>query len=159
TEFANASASACRRDAKTIVITSTGEGQREMVVSYTIAAPIWKTSYRLVLDSTGTPFFQGWAIVDNVGDEDWLNVSLSLISGSPVSFIQQLQRPLYRYRPVIPIPEDLNLDPQVYEPGVGVGGNTGGGSANAGGGGPGGGGGGTEFNRVYASKDVTNGPV
>jgi phosphoheptose isomerase len=87
TDFANASASARRRDAKTIVITSDGIGQREMVVSYTIAAPIWKTTYRVVLDSTGKPFFQGWAIVDNVGDEDWLNVSLSLFSGTPISFI------------------------------------------------------------------------
>jgi hypothetical protein len=137
-EFANASASARRRDAKTIVITSTGQGQREMVVSYTIAAPIWKTTYRVVLDSTGKPFFQGWAIVDNVGDEDWQDVSLSLFSGTPISFIHQLQQPLYRYRPVIPIPDDLNLDPQAYEPGMG--GNTGGGDYREGGGGPGGGG-------------------
>jgi hypothetical protein len=41
-----------------------------MVVSYTIAAPIWKTTYRVVLDTEGKPFFQGWAIVDNVSDED-----------------------------------------------------------------------------------------
>lgn len=165
TEFANASASARRRDAKTIMIISTGEGQREMVVSYTVAAPIWKTSYRLVLDSSGTPFFQGWAIVDNVGDEDWQSVSLSLISGSPVSFIQPLQRPLYRYRPVIPIPEDLNLDPQVYEPtvgggsglGPGVGGNTGGGARREGGGGAGGGSGGTDYNKAYSV--AASGPV
>jgi len=163
TEFANASASARRRDAKTIVISSDGVGQREMVVSYTIAAPIWKTTYRVVLDSTGKPFFQGWAIVDNVGDEDWLDVSLSLFSGTPVSFIQPLQRPLYRYRPVIPIPEDLNLNPQVYEPGEGGGtggghgGNSGGGDRNEGGGGAGGGGG-MGYNRVYSGKEVT-GPV
>ena len=161
TEFANASASARRRDAKTIVISSDGVGQREMVVSYTIAAPIWKTTYRVVLDSTGKPFFQGWAIVDNVGDEDWLDVSLSLFSGTPVSFIQPLQRPLYRYRPVIPIPEDLNLDPQVYEPGEGGGiggghgGNSGGGDRNEGGGGPGGGGGGTNYSRVFSGKEVS----
>lgn len=114
-EFANATASTRRRDAKTITVTSTGSGQREMVVSYTIAAPIWKTTYRVVLDSEGKPFFQGWAIVDNVSDEDWDNVQLSLVSGSPVSFIQNLQKPLYRYRPIIPIPEDLNLDPQIYD--------------------------------------------
>lgn len=118
-DFAEASASARRRDAKTIVVTSDGEGQREMVVSYTIAAPIWKTTYRVVIDSTGKPFFQGWAIVDNVSDEDWTDVQLSLVSGTPVSFIQPLQQPLYRYRPVIPIPENLNLTPQVYEPGTG----------------------------------------
>ena len=68
-EFARATASTRRRDAKTIVVTSAGEGPRELAVSYTVAAPIWKTTYRVVLDDTGKPFFQGWAIVDNVGDE------------------------------------------------------------------------------------------
>lgn len=115
-EFANATASTRRRDAKTITITSNGTGQREMIVSYTIAAPIWKTTYRVVLDEAGKPFFQGWAIVDNVSDEDWENVQLSLVSGSPISFIQQLQKPFYRYRPVIPMPKDLQLNPQIYEP-------------------------------------------
>jgi hypothetical protein len=117
TQFANASASARRRDAKTITVTSDGEGQREMVVSYTIAAPIWKTTYRVVLDQPGKPFFQGWAVVDNVGEEDWQNVELSLVSGTPVSFIQHIQKPLYRYRPIVPIPQDLKLNPQIYESG------------------------------------------
>lgn len=116
-EFASASASARRRDAKTIVVTSDGAGSREMLVSYTIAAPIWKTTYRVVLDQAGKPFFQGWAIVDNVGEEDWTSVSLSLISGTPISFIQPIQQPFYRYRPIVPMPSDLRLEPQVYEPG------------------------------------------
>lgn len=115
-EFANAAASARRRDAKTISVTSQGSGQREMVVSYTISAPIWKTTYRVVLDNEGKPFFQGWAIVDNISEEDWQNVQLSLISGTPLTFIQPIQNPMYRYRPIVPIPQDLNLRPQVYEP-------------------------------------------
>ena len=131
-EFASATASARRRDAKTIVVTSDGTGAREMLVSYTIAAPIWKTTYRVVLDSSGKPFFQGWAIVDNVSEEDWKNISLSLVSGSPVSFIQQIQRPFYRYRPIVPMPEDLNLNPQLYEPAEGGGGPGGGGGGVAG---------------------------
>ncbi len=133
-EFANAAALTRRRDAKTITVTSDGSGQREMIVSYTISAPIWKTTYRVVLDTEGKPFFQGWAIVDNVSDEDWKNVNLSLVSGSPVSFIQNLQKPLYRYRPIIPIPEDLNLTPQIYDPenieGIGSGSGSGNGSGN-----------------------------
>jgi hypothetical protein len=114
-EFANATASARRRDAKTISVTSDGTGTREMVVSYTIAAPIWKTTYRVVLDEQGKPFFQGWAIVDNVSEEDWNDVKLSMISGTPISFIQPIQKPMYKYRPVIPVPQDLNLQPQVYD--------------------------------------------
>jgi hypothetical protein len=118
-EFASATASARRRDAKTITVTSDGARAREMVVSYTIAAPIWKTTYRVVLDEEGKPFFQGWAIVDNVSEEDWNGIQLSLISGTPISFIQPIQKPFYRYRPVVPIPEDLRLSPQIYEPDTG----------------------------------------
>lgn len=116
-EFASATASTRRRDAKTITVTSDGGANREMIVSYTVAAPIWKTTYRVVLDNAGRPFFQGWAIVDNVSDEDWINVQLSLVSGTPVSFVQPIQQPFYRYRPVVPIPNDLRLNPQTYEPG------------------------------------------
>jgi hypothetical protein len=148
TEFASATASARRRDAKTIVVTSDGASSREMLVSYTIAAPIWKTTYRVVLDSTGKPFFQGWAIVDNVSDEDWTSVELSLISGTPISFIQPIQQPFYRYRPVIPMPADLRLEPQVHDPSDGEGMNEGGVS--------GGGGAGTssEIVTVTASADA-----
>lgn len=116
-EFAHAAAAARRRDAKTIVVTSDGLGEREMVVSYTIAAPIWKTTYRVVLDDKGKPFFQGWAIVDNISEEDWNGIQLSLVSGTPVSFIQQIQNPVYRYRPIVPLQQDLNMRPQTYEPG------------------------------------------
>ena len=129
-EFANAAASARRLDAKTITVTSQGSGQREMVVSYTIAAPIWKTTYRVILDEAGQPFFQGWAIVDNVSEEDWRNVDMALVSGSPISFIQNLQKPFYRYRPIVPTPQDLQLEPQVYEPQGGVGMGSGSGSGN-----------------------------
>src|SRR5262249_53183635 len=131
TQFANASASARRRDAKTITVTSEGDGQRQMVISYTIAAPIWKTTYRVVMNSEDKPLFQGWAVVDNVSEEDWQDVSLSLVSGTPVSFIQPIQNPLYRYRPIIPIPQDLSLNPQVYEAGeiaAGTGAGIGGGA-------------------------------
>jgi hypothetical protein len=129
-EFAGATASTRRRDAKTITVASQGAGGRELIVSYTIAAPIWKTTYRVVLDERGKPFFQGWAIVDNVSEEDWAGVQLSLVSGSPVSFIQNLQKPLYRYRPIVPIPEDLNLRPQIYDPENGEGSGSGNGNGN-----------------------------
>jgi hypothetical protein len=143
TEFASAAASARRRDAKTIAVTSDGVGQREMVVSYTIAAPIWKTTYRVVMDASGQPFFQGWAIVDNVSEEDWEGVQLSLVSGTPVSFIQSIQKPFYRYRPIVPIPADLQLDPQVYDP-----------DSRDGGGGAGGGGGGSSPTVNVTSNEV-----
>ena len=153
-EFTKAVASARQRDAKTITVTSNGAGQRELLVSYTIAAPIWKTSYRVVLDNEGKPFFQGWAIVDNVSDEDWNNVQLSMISGSPVSFIQNLQRPLYRNRPIIPIPEDLNLRPQIYDPESGNGNGSGDGDGSGFGAGNGNGNGNDDGPAPIANKDM-----
>ena len=122
-------------------MTSEGSGPREMVISYTIAAPIWKTTYRLALDASGHPFFQGWALIDNISEEDWRGVNLALVSGSPVSFIQPLQQPLYRHRPVIPIPENLDLNPQRYETWIGAELAEGVGSGKGGGMGPGEGGG------------------
>jgi len=44
-------------------------------VGYVVENPIWKTSYRLVLDKNGKPFLQGWAVVDNPSDDDWNGVA------------------------------------------------------------------------------------
>jgi hypothetical protein len=79
-----------------------GSGARQATIGYVIAAPVWKVSYRLDL-SQDKPQMQGWAIVDNPSDQDWKNVSLSLVSGRPVSFIQDLYPPLYLDRPTLPL--------------------------------------------------------
>ena len=36
---------------------------------------------------------------ENTGDDDWTNVNMCLMSGRPVSFIQDLYEPLYVQRP------------------------------------------------------------
>jgi hypothetical protein len=79
-----------------------GSGDRQATIGYVIAAPVWKVSYRLDL-SAAKPRFQGWAIVDNPTGQDWKDVSLSLVTGRPVSFIQDLYDPLYLDRPTIPL--------------------------------------------------------
>jgi hypothetical protein len=77
--------------------------------------PVWKTTYRLVLSDASPPYLQGWAIVENPGDEDWQNVQLSLVSGRPLSFVMDLYEPLYIERPVV-LPElHAALRPPVYE--------------------------------------------
>src|SRR5471030_2079483 len=80
---------------KAVSLHFTGEGKRKVQVGYVIESPIWKTSYRLVLDKNGKPFLQGWAVVENPTDEDWTNVSMALISGRPISFKMDLYNPLY----------------------------------------------------------------
>ncbi|MCL2294253.1 MAG: DUF4139 domain-containing protein, partial [Spirochaetes bacterium] len=79
-----------------------GTGTRNVSLSYVIAAPVWKVSYRLDLGQR-PPMFQGWAIIDNTSDTDWKDVELSLISGRPVSFIQELYPPYYHSRPTLPL--------------------------------------------------------
>lgn len=83
-----------------------GKGKREVRVGYVTEAPLWKMSYRLLIggtnpDQPGKPYLQGWAMVENTSDDDWQNVRLSLVSGRPVSFIQDLYQPLYIPRPLV----------------------------------------------------------
>lgn len=98
-----------------------GSGARDVVVNYIHEMPVWKTSYRLVLPDMGKDDgqvnMQGWAIVENPTDEDWNGVSLSLVSGRPVSFQMDLYEPLYVSRPFIPVPMVPGVAPRVYAEG------------------------------------------
>lgn len=104
----------------TVDIRFSGEGRRTVGVIYTHAAPVWKTSYRLVLpeETAGAPTLHGWAIVENDSEHDWSDVSLSLASGQPVSFVMDLQTPIEAYRPVVEFPLQLALAPTKYEGGI-----------------------------------------
>ena len=103
------------QDARSMVISTNGTGERPLFVSYISEVPIWKTTYRLVLPSKSKPLLQGWAIVDNTIGEDWQNVELSLVAGAPQSFIQQISQPYYGRRPVVPMPSNVLLSPQTHQ--------------------------------------------
>ncbi len=109
-------ASSRDQDLRRMTISTTGAGERNFYVSYISEVPIWKTTYRLVLSSKAEkkPLLQGWAIVDNTIGEDWNDVELSLVAGAPHSFIQQLSQPYYGRRPVVPLPESVQLTPQTH---------------------------------------------
>ncbi len=95
-----------------------GVGKRNVRVGYVTEAPIWKISYRLVIGGQtpgSKPYLQGWALVENSTDEDWKGVSLSLVSGRPVSFIQDLYQPLYIPRPVVGPDIVASPTPQTHE--------------------------------------------
>ena len=102
---------------KAVSLTFTGEGKREVRVGYVVENPIWKTSYRLVLDKEGKPFLQGWAVVDNPTDDDWDKVGMALISGRPVSFQMDLYQPLYVPRPIVELELFQSLRPVAYDSG------------------------------------------
>jgi hypothetical protein len=109
-------ASSRDQDVRRMTISTTGNGERNLYVSYISEVPIWKTTYRIVLPSKAEkkPLLQGWAIVDNTVGEDWDSVELSLVAGAPHSFIQQLSEPFYGRRPVVPLPESVQLSPQTH---------------------------------------------
>jgi hypothetical protein len=109
-------ASSRDQDLRRMAISTTGAGERNLYVSYISEVPIWKTTYRIVLPSKPEkkPLLQGWAIVDNTIGEDWNEVELSLVAGAPHSFIQQLSQPYYGRRPVVPLPESVQLTPQTH---------------------------------------------
>jgi uncharacterized protein DUF4139 len=100
---------------KAVSINFVGEGKREVRVSYVVENPIWKTSYRLVLDKQERKsFLQGWAVVENPTDEDWKDVRMALVSGRPISFQMDLYQPLYVPRPVVEMELFASLRPVAY---------------------------------------------
>jgi hypothetical protein len=109
-------ASARDQDVRRMTISTTGNGDRNLFVSYISEVPIWKTTYRIVLPTKEgkKPLLQGWAIVDNTVGEDWNDVELSLVAGAPHSFVQQLSEPYYGRRPVVDLPESVQLSPQTH---------------------------------------------
>jgi hypothetical protein len=112
--------SGLRKDRKRLSIQALGSGGRKILLSYVIEAPVWKTSYRIVLpaDQKEKPLLQGWALVDNTTEDDWEQVSLSLVAGLPISFIHDLYTPRYRQRPVVRVEEEAAVAPPVVEAGM-----------------------------------------
>lgn len=106
--------SAKKKDLKKLTVFLKGEGERTINMSYIVAAPVWKTAYRLLL-SSDAPLIQGWAVVDNTQDEDWENVSLSLVAGLPVSFIHDLYSPRYQKRPEVKVKTEAAYAPPQSE--------------------------------------------
>jgi len=101
---------------RTVSVHTTGTGPQQVRIGYVTAAPMWKSSYRLVLapDHPAQAHLQGWAIVENQSDDDWQHVALSLVSGRPQSFIAHLSQPLLLQRPQVDPAIYASLRPQRY---------------------------------------------
>ena len=99
-------------DRRSVYVDSTSSAARRISASYMLPAPVWKSSYRLIMAADTT--LEGWAIVDNTTADDWNDVRLSLVSGRPVSFISRLYEPRYKQRPFGDLAEDEIVGPRVY---------------------------------------------
>ena len=90
-----------------------GEGTREIALSYVVAAPVWKTSYRLVLPKDGgRAKLQGWAVVENLTGGDWKDVELTLVSGNPVALRQPLYTAFFSDRIEVPVTAGQKILPK-----------------------------------------------
>lgn len=109
-------ASARDSDKKTVTVNFAGTGERRVSLGYVIATPLWKTSYRLVIGDKADEKsnLQGWAIVENQTDSDWNDISLSLVSGRPLSFRMDLYEPMYVERPEVELELFAGLAPPKY---------------------------------------------
>jgi hypothetical protein len=114
-EYLAALTEARSKEKRSVYIDSTDTKQREVVASYMVPTPVWKSSYRLIFGGGAQPTLEGWAIVDNTTGEDWNKVDLSLVSGRPISFISRLYEPRYIARQTVELPEDSASTPVVYE--------------------------------------------
>ena len=90
-----------------------GEGTRDIALSYVVAAPVWKTSYRLVLPKDGgRAKLQGWAVVENLTGGDWKDVELTLVSGNPVALRQPLYTAFFSDRIEVPVTAGQKILPK-----------------------------------------------
>lgn len=104
-----------KKDRKTLTVELLENTERDVIIAYSIPCPIWKTSYRIVVNEDGKLIIQGMAIVDNVQEEDWNEVQMVLVSASPVSFIQPLYDPVQPIRPTIDAQGVTSTGPFVAE--------------------------------------------
>ena len=95
------------KDRRSLSIGLTGTGERDVAVGYVVAAPIWKTSWRLVLPKDSgkgaKARLQGWAVLENLTGGDWKDVDLTLVSGHPVALTQPLYTSVHGHREEVPL--------------------------------------------------------
>lgn len=88
---------------RTLKIRAHGEGARTVTIAYVVEAPLWKSSYRVTALPEGKARMQGWAILENVTGNDWVDIDLTVVTGNPVTFRQALYATYYVSRPEIPV--------------------------------------------------------
>ncbi|WP_246741842.1 DUF4139 domain-containing protein [Rhodomicrobium udaipurense] len=103
------------KDLRTLSISLTGDA-KAAAFSYVVAAPVWKTAYRLVLSKDGGKArLQGWGVLENLTGGDWKDVELTLVSGNPVALKQQLYTAVFVDRPEIPVTAGVRIVPKKDE--------------------------------------------
>src|SRR6266852_7615436 len=105
-----------------LTLETRGTGSRSIRVGYVVGVPLWKASYRLSLpgdSKADRARLQGWAILENFSGQTWHDVSLTLLSGNPVTFRQSLFESYYVARPSVPVEVAGRVLPKLDTGGIG----------------------------------------
>jgi hypothetical protein len=89
-----------KRHLKRVVLGLDGKAH-DLEIGYVAEAPVWRPSYRLVVEKNGEAYLQAWGVVQNLSGEDWRDVKLSLVAGAPLAFEAQLGEAIIPERPVV----------------------------------------------------------
>lgn len=100
---------------KRVTLSFKGAGKRQVRLGYVVEKPIWKMTYRLRMEPKDKLYLQGWALVENTSDNDWNNVTMTLVSGKPISYKMDLYEPLYIPRPTVEPDLFASLRPPLYD--------------------------------------------
>jgi signal transduction histidine kinase len=104
---------------RTTLTVRVSEGQHDLEIGYLAPSPIWRVSYRLVNRGNGQAQLTAWGIFENSLDEDLDDVSLTLISGRPISFMYDLYESRVPPRPQVSDDisslEQASADPRIVE--------------------------------------------
>ena len=84
---------------ETVVMELDGS-EHDLAVGYIAEAPVWRPSYRLVLEKEKV-HLQVWGIVQNLSGEDWRNTRLTVIADAPLALQTQLETPVIPGRPIL----------------------------------------------------------
>ena len=75
--------------------------EHDLAIGYVAETPVWRPSYRLVVQENGDADLQAWGIVQNLSGEDWREVKLVLVAGAPLAFQSTLGEPVVPQRPIV----------------------------------------------------------
>lgn len=99
------------KETRTLSIDLAKGPRRTVHLAHVAEVPLWKSSYRLTLpkgaEAAGgdglTGRLAGWATLENLSGRDWTDVHLTVMSGNPVTFRQNIYSPYRVDRPFIPV--------------------------------------------------------
>ncbi len=85
---------------RNVVLRLDGLGH-DLAVGYVAETPVWRPSYRVVLDQAGKAELQSWGIIENLSGENWNDIELVLVAGAPLAFQSNLGQPVTPPRPLV----------------------------------------------------------